>query len=191
MKVLTILGSPRKDATSTTIAHHFNKEATANGAEVTTYTLNDMDYKGCQGCYSCKTGKESCILNDDLTPLFEALDATDVVVIATPIYFGDITAQLKGFFDRFYSTVSPEYFETGIPTSRLPQGKKSLIIATQGAEEKEHADIAARYDSYFALSGFTDRKIIRDCNRQDFTDKAPAAASISMAESIAREFATA
>ena len=85
MKVLTILGSPRKNAASTAIANHFNEEATANGAEVTTYTLNDMDYKGCQGCNACKTGKESCVLNDDLTPLFESLKEADVVVVATPI----------------------------------------------------------------------------------------------------------
>ena len=191
MKVLTILGSPRKNAASTIIAEYFNKEAAANGADVTTFHLNDLDYKGCQGCYACKTGLDSCALRDDLTSVFDALNDADAVVITSPIYFGDVTAQLKGFFDRFYATVDPEYLTTGIPKSRLASGKKSLLVFTQGAEKTLHEEIPERYDSYLAMSGFKERRIIRDCNRVDFTDKAPNEASLAMAKDAARDFTTA
>jgi len=191
MKVLTIMGSPRKSAASTVIAEQFNRTAEANGAEVTTYHLNDMDYKACQGCYACKTGHETCALSDDLTQVFEDLHEADAVVFATPIYFGDVTGQFKSFFDRIYSTVKPDYLTTGIPSSRLPAGKKSLFIFTQGADEETHTEIHERYNNYLAISGFTDIRTIRDCKRQDYTDKNPAAESITLAEAAAMDFVNA
>lgn len=188
MKVLTILGSPRKESASTTIALKFNEEAAAKGAEVTTVQLNDLNYKGCQGCYACKKGSETCVLKDDLTPVFEALHAADAVVMTSPIYFGDVTAQLKGFIDRFYSTVSPEYLTTGIPTSRLPAGKKSLLIFTQGAEESMHAEIPPRYDMYLEMSGFAQRRVIRDYGRGDFEETTPSQESMDLAAAAAADF---
>lgn len=188
MNILTILGSPRKSAASTAIAKAFNDTAESNGAAVTTYYLNGLDYKGCQGCYACKNGKESCVLTDGLTPIFTDMESADVVVFATPIYYGDITAQLKGLFDRFYATIDPSYRETGVFTSRLPGGKKSLFIYTQGADEKTHAEIPERYDYYLGASGFDERRIIRDCNRTDETDCRPSEASLQEARDAAKAF---
>lgn len=188
MKVLTILGSPRKNATSTAIAKRFIEEAASLGADVTTYDLNTMDYKGCQGCYGCKTGKEMCVLKDDLTPLFEEMPEADIMVFASPIFYGDITAQLKGFFDRSFWTVKPEYLETGIPSSRLPNGKKSLLIITQGATEEKHAEIPDRYNYYLKMYGFDDARVIRETDRLDFRETEPYPESLEMATNAARDF---
>lgn len=188
MNVLTLLGSPRKDAASSAIAQRFNEEAAKNGAQVTTYRLNDLDFKGCQGCYACKKGLDKCVINDDLTPVLEALSVADAVVFATPIYFGDITAQLKGFFDRLYSTFDPDYSEETGFTSRLPAGKKALFIYTQGAAEDIHAEIPERYNTYLETSGFTDCRVIRDCSREGFGDGPPASESMDTATTAATDF---
>lgn len=188
MKVLTILGSPRTNATSTAIAQRFNEEIAGLGAEVNTYMLNEMEFKGCQACYGCKTGKEHCVLKDDLTQVFEEMTAADVVVLTSPIYHGDITAQLKGYFDRSFATVKPEFLETGIPASRLPAGKKSLLIFTQAAEATQHEEVPERYDMYLQSAGFDDRRIIRECDRRNFRETAPSPESMEMATQAARDF---
>lgn len=188
MKVLTILGSPRKDSASTTIAKHFNEEAASLGAEVTTFELNKMDYKGCQGCYACKTGKETCVLKDDLTQVLEKLAEADICVMTSPIYFGDVTAQLKTMFDRIFSTLHPEYSEDTGFKSRLPAGKKSLLIFTQGATKEHHAEIPQRYDYYMEVSGFNDRRVIRECDRVDFQETTPYPESLLDAANAARDF---
>lgn len=191
MKVLTILGSPRKNATSTAIAKRFNEEATSLGAEVTVFDLNAMAFKGCQGCYGCKTGKKTCVLKDDLTQVFNKMADADVMVFTSPIYHGDITAQLKGYFDRTFWTLKAEFLETGIPASRLPAGKKSLMIITQGAPTEQHAEIPKRYNSYLELSGFSDCRTIREVDRLDFRETAPYPESLELATKAARDFMSA
>ena len=59
MKVTAILGSPRKNSVTTRIAKTFMDQAKETGAETALYFLNDMDFKGCQGCNVCKTKKNS------------------------------------------------------------------------------------------------------------------------------------
>ncbi|THB67568.1 MAG: flavodoxin family protein [Desulfovibrio sp.] len=187
MKVVTILGSPRKNSTSTAIAERFNALAKAEGATVSTYFLNEMDYQGCQGCMACKTVREDCALKDGLTPLFEEMHRADVVVMATPVYFGDVSAQFKGFIDRVYSLAKPD-FPTNPEPSRLPKGKKSLFIISQGASAQEHTEIVDRYDRYFTLAGFEERRVIRDCDRVDPMVIEPSKDSLSAVENAARDF---
>ena len=70
-----------------------------------------MNFKGCQGCGACKAEKEKCVVQDDLTQVLEAVRETDVLVLASPVYFADVTAQMKAFVDRTYSFLKPD-FET-------------------------------------------------------------------------------
>lgn len=191
MKVLTIIGSPRRDSTSTAIAEKFNEEIAAMGGEVTTYTLNALDYKGCQGCYACKTSKDACVLKDDLKPVLEDMTDADVLVVTSPIYFGDITSQLKGMFDRFFSTVYADPDAEIGYSSRLPAGKKSLLIITQGAPDERHAEIPERYNSYFQMSGFSECRTIREVDRVDFQETAPYPESLKAAAQAARDFMSA
>ena len=55
MKLVCILGSPRRNGNSATIAGRFLEVAAERGAAIETYTLNDLDFKACQACYACKT----------------------------------------------------------------------------------------------------------------------------------------
>jgi len=87
-------------------------------------------HTGCQACYACKTKLDRCILKDDLTPVLEAVKNSDVLVIATPTYYGDVSGQLKCFMDRTYSYLKPDYITNSQP-SRLAPGKKLVFIITR------------------------------------------------------------
>ena len=73
MKIVAVLGSPRPQGNSSTLARAFLQAAGARGAEITEFLLNPMDFKGCQGCGACKTTRDTCILEDDLVPVLEAV----------------------------------------------------------------------------------------------------------------------
>jgi multimeric flavodoxin WrbA len=159
MKVLCVHGSPRKNGNSATIAKKFLEVAKARGATVETYILNDLNFKPCQACYACKTTLERCALKDDLTPVLNALGECDLVVVATPVYYGDISAQAKAFIDRTFSFVKPNFHSRPDPV-RFAPGKKMLWIITQESGEEMHGDIFQRYAAMFQLAGF-DTHLIR------------------------------
>ncbi|MFW5489090.1 MAG: flavodoxin family protein [Desulfovibrio sp.] len=160
MKVVTILGSPRKNGTSARIAKAFTEKMQENGAEVENFYLNALSYKGCQACERCHTKLDHCVLEDELTPALDAMRTADVTVFSSPIYFGDVSGQFKQFFDRTWSHVHVDYTSDSPFTSRIPKGKTALFILSQGDVEGKHAEIAERYQSILGLYGY-DLKIIR------------------------------
>ena len=152
MKITAILGSPRKEGVTSKIANSFLTRAENNGAVTTSYFLNFMDFKGCQGCHLCKTRQESCVLKDDLTPALEDLTSSDIMVFASPIYFWDVTGQFKSFFDRTWSLVKPDYMTNSHP-ARMDKGKKALWISSQGDTEEKFKDVVDKYTGFLTLFG--------------------------------------
>ena len=151
-KILCVLGSPRKNGNSATIAKHFLNKAESLGAETKSYVLNDLSFRGCQSCLACKKELDRCTLKDDLTEVLEEGRTADVIVIATPVYGGYVPGQLKCFMDRTYSYLGPDYIMNPQP-SRLPPGKKSVLIVTHGNPvESMYADLYRRYTETFKRS---------------------------------------
>jgi multimeric flavodoxin WrbA len=185
-KVLCILGSPRKNGNSAAIAGKFVTTAQEMGAEVTTFVLNDMVYKGCQGCMACKTVSETCVVQDDLTQVLTALADADVIVMTSPIYFGEVTGQLKCFFDRLYSLLKPDFY-TNPNALRLAPGKKAVLIMTQGDPDESHFDVAPHYTAFFNRYGIETR-IIRGIGMNDPNAAAGNPAIMKQAEDAARAF---
>lgn len=160
MKIVTLLGSPRIRGNSATIAGRFTETAARLGAETRTYELNRLAYHGCQGCYACKKGLEECVLQDDLTEVLAAVREADLVVLASGVYFGEITAHLKGFIDRCFSYFKPDFI-TSPESSRL-KPKKLVFVITQGHPDKAlFADIFTRYERFLKWLGFRDTRLIR------------------------------
>lgn len=100
MKLVSLLGSPRANGNSATIVKRIAETAVKLGAETVTYELNRLSYQGCQGCYACKKGLEECVLQDELTEVLAAVREADCVVLASGVYFGERTSQLKEGFDH-------------------------------------------------------------------------------------------
>ena len=162
MKIVTLLGSPRSNKNSATIANRFTETAAALGAKTRTFELNRLSYRGCQGCYACKKTLDHCVLKDDLTEVLAEVQDADLLVLASPVYYGDVTAQLKGFIDRGYSYLKPDYLTNPQPSRLTP--KRLLFVLTQGHPDATlFADIFPRYESFLRWQGFADVRLVRVC----------------------------
>ena len=187
MKIVTLLGSPRKNSITTTLANRLVATAEGLGAETKTFELNLLSYRGCQGCYACKTGLDRCVLDDDLANVLNAAADADVLVLATPVYYGDVTGQLKCFIDRTFSWLKPDYVGNPLP-SRLTPGKTLVFVMSQGnPDENLFADIFPRYGKFFAWLGFTETRLVRACGVGPATVDAAPEAVLRQAEETARE----
>jgi len=162
MNISCLLGSPRQNSNSAAIAARFTETAATMGAKVETIVLNQLTYRGCQGCLACKNTSDKCVLEDDLTGVLESLATADIIVMAMPVYCSDVPGQVKCFLDRTFSYMKPDYRSEKSP-SRLPLGKKLVFITTQGAPiEEMFADIPQRYIAFLKRSmGFGDAHLIR------------------------------
>jgi multimeric flavodoxin WrbA len=103
-RIVVLLGSPRKKGNSARLAEHLSKGAKSKGAKVESFYLNGMNIKPCQGCRSCqKENAKGCIIKDDMQALYPKIKEADVIVIASPVYWFNISAQTKVFIDRCYA----------------------------------------------------------------------------------------
>ena len=118
MKVLVIHGSMRKNGNTGILADEFIRGAQDAGHEVEKVELRDKKFGDCFGCRACHNNGGSCVQKDDMAEILEKVKATDVIVLASPLYYFGMSAQLKTIVDRFYSR-----------TGKL-HGKKSIMMAT-------------------------------------------------------------
>ena len=121
-KIIIIDGGPRRNMNTAQMLQKFAEGAESAGdhIEVKTIRLYDLDYKGCMSCMACKLkGRISnvCRFRDALTPVLEEIAQADGLVLGSPIYFGDVTGQMRAFLERLsfpwlsyndYSMTAPE-----------------------------------------------------------------------------------
>ena len=98
-KVLILSGSPRKDGNSDILCNEFMRGAAESGNEVEKIRVAEKKIGFCTGCYACRnTGV--CAIKDDMDEVMQKLIDADVIVLASPVYFYSIDAQLKALIDR-------------------------------------------------------------------------------------------
>lgn len=165
MNIVCLLGSPRARSNSSTIAGRFADTAGKLGAEVKTYTLNDLKFRGCQACMACKKKSDKCVLKDDLAKVLEAIRGCDVLLLASPVYYGNVSSQLKACIDRLYSFLIPEFETSRDPHPvRLAAGKKLVFVLAQGQPESAFEGIFPNYDQFMKWYGFEESHLIRACD---------------------------
>ena len=181
-KIIIIDGGPRKNFNTASMLQKFAEGATSvsDKIEVKTVRLYGLDYKGCMSCMACKIkGKASnvCKFKDALTPVLEEIAEADGLVLGSPIYFGDVTGQMRTFLERLafpwlsyndYSLTAPKrmpvvLMETmnGLPERNNSQGYGSMEYCIQTAlGEPEHL---VAYNTYqvknyerFELASFSE-----------------------------------
>ena len=103
MKIVVLNGSPRKGGNTEIMTQAFAEAARKNQNEVSILDVAPMNIRGCLGCKYCWAHKGECVQKDDMGKVFEALVDADMVVFASPIYWFDITAQMKTVIDRLYA----------------------------------------------------------------------------------------
>lgn len=162
-KVVSILGSPRRNGTSSRVAASFTEEAQRLGADIESFNLNSMEYRGCQGCEICHTKLDHCVLNDEGTKVLDSMRTADVLVLSSPVYWGDMTGQFKLLMDRIWSHFDIDYSKDDPYASRIPQGKTVVLVLSQENDDSAHKDVVERYNEMFSMFGF-DVKVIRATN---------------------------
>ena len=105
MNILILSGSPRKDGNTELLAEAFAKGAAAHH-HVEILSVRDYRVNPCLGCNVCFVSESnSCTQKDDMSIIYEKMNQADMLVIASPVYFYGITAQLKAVIDRFHNPI--------------------------------------------------------------------------------------
>ena len=101
--VLILEGSPRANGNSAILSEAFAKGAEEAGCSVETIRVARKKVAGCLGCNACYRNGGACVQKDDMAEIRDKMLAADVIVLASPIYFYSMTAQMKAVIDRTYA----------------------------------------------------------------------------------------
>ena len=99
-KVLILSGSPRKGGNSDILCDEFMRGAKESGNEVEKIRVAAKKVAPCMGCYYCSKNGGKCVHNDDMAEILQKMIDADVLVLASPVYFYSVDAQLKAVIDR-------------------------------------------------------------------------------------------
>lgn len=125
-KVLVITTSLRKNSNSTALANAFVKGAKENGNEVEAISLIDKSIAFCRGCLACQR-IQKCVIRDDAAEIVEKMKNADVIAFATPIYYYEMSGQMKTLLDRANPLFPSDY------------KFRDIYFFTSAADEDENA----------------------------------------------------
>ncbi|HRM90401.1 MAG TPA: flavodoxin family protein [Thomasclavelia ramosa] len=126
-KIVVISSSPRKNGNSEILADQFIKGATSVGHKVIKINLANYRIAPCLACEYCRGHHNRCVLKDDANKVIEEIVNADVFVMATPVYFYSLSAQLKILIDRMFAR---EY-----EIRNSPKRKTAYLIVNKCTEQ--------------------------------------------------------
>jgi multimeric flavodoxin WrbA len=119
MKVLALIGSPRRRGNTDLLVDAALGEAAKSGHKGEKLYLYDYDIEPCLDCRACKQGEKVCVLKDGMGDIYQKIDAADAIIVGTPIYWYGQTAKMKLLIDRLRPYVA----------NRRLEGKKAYLVA--------------------------------------------------------------
>ncbi len=109
MNILILSGSPRKGGNTDLLVEAFVKGASPKH-NVETVSVHDVKVAPCMGCNACfSNDNHSCVQNDDMQAIYDKMSKADMLVVASPIYFYGLSAQLKAVIDRFHNPIRDSF----------------------------------------------------------------------------------
>lgn len=154
MRVTGIVGSPRIGGNTSRLVEKVLQGAAGNGAETELLILNSMQISPCQACNFCRPSGQ-CFLSDDMQIVYSAMESSDAIVVGSPIYMGQMSAQTKLFMDRLYANY----------ISSKDTGKPVVLVFTQGAESPDvYSDYIEYTRKIFTYLGYDLCEIISATN---------------------------
>jgi multimeric flavodoxin WrbA len=102
MKVVAFNGSPRKDGNTTILITHAFRELEKEGVRTELMQLSGKEIRGCIACYKCFENRDQrCAVKDDIAnECIEKMVEADGIILGSPVYFTDVTAEMKALIDR-------------------------------------------------------------------------------------------
>ena len=181
MKVVGLVGSPRRGMNTDTLVTAALEGASSNGATTDKIYLNDLGIGPCQAC-DRPPAPDHCIYTDGMEVIYRAIETADGLVIGTPAYYGSVSAQLKLVIDR--SNCLTEMIASSDGTvrfrSRIGKRKKAVLIwVADSSRNPEHAIAMLRTWCSDANVDLLDTMVVTDSehgegarNREDLLCKA-------------------
>ena len=156
-KILILNGSPRKNGATASLIRAFSDGAKESGNEIREAYIHGMDIKNCLGCDACMNTHAGCVQKDEgMAKIYEDLAWCDVIVFASPVFFGSVTAQLKAVMDRMWAWFN-------LP-GNFTAGKETVLIMT--ARGDDYSVALTQYGVY-PMIGWTDLGHILGAGKED------------------------
>jgi multimeric flavodoxin WrbA len=124
-KITVLLGSPRRNGNSETLAVSFAEGAAKAGYKAQMIRTTGLKIGGCIDCGRCWTNRTHCFLNDDMKEVYASIDKSNVITFATPLYFYSWPTQIKPVWDRLLP-----YFSKNSKVD--VSGRRAVLLATAG-----------------------------------------------------------
>ena len=147
MNILALLGSPRKGGNSEVLLQAVLRGVTEAGGRPEVIRLCDFNIHPCLNCGGCDDTGE-CVVEDDMTMLYDKILASQRIILASPIFFYGITAQAKAFIDRTQALWNRYRLwreQDEIPQNHDRKGFFVSVAATRGARVFEGAILTMKY----------------------------------------------
>ncbi len=149
-KIVVLNGSPRKNGNTAALIDKFTAGAQSAGHDVTRFNIAEMDISPCIGCLRGGKDKRSpCTQKDDMDKIYPAYEDTDVIVLASPLYFWSFTAQLKTVIDRIFAVAEANNYHS-------PHKDCIMLIAAGDNSKSNFQPMIDYYKSLLQNIGWTD-----------------------------------
>ncbi len=146
-KILVLSASPRRGGNSDLLCDQLAMGAQKAGHQAEKIFLKDKKINYCLGCGTCLNGKKRCPQKDDMAEVLEKMIAADVIVLATPVYFYTMSAQMKTLIDRtcsrYTEIINKDFYfilaaadDSKPAMERTLEGFRAFADCLSGAKEK-------------------------------------------------------
>lgn len=166
MKVLAIMGSPRKKGNTDLLLDEAIKGAESQGAEVEKLIVDEATIGGCLEDYHCEKDG-NCIIRDDMDEIYPKLLEADAVIVASPIFFYGVTSQLKALIDRCQALwVRKHVLKMPAPDSDSRRGVFIGVGATKGGKLFDGSILTMKYFFEAISVKFFDQLLVRGVDKR-------------------------
>ena len=187
MKILGLMGSPRIKGNTDLLLEEALRGARGQPAEVEKIVVDRLKIAPCREYYGClKDG--NCVIRDDMDAIYPKLVAADGIIVASPIFFYGLSAQVKALIDRCQALWARKYVLKNLPDSAR-KGAFIAVGATEGRQLFDGSILTVKY--FFKAFGveYVDELLIRGVEERGEIKKHPDALSdaFSMGERLAQK----
>lgn len=156
IKIISILGSPNPKGNTASILNEIERPFLEEGLKLSRYCLSEYNINYCMGCKLCYNDNNGCVQDDDAFLIMKELFTSDIVIVSSPSYWGDVTGQLKVFIDR-----CTPYGNTNKTIGATKSAKGVAFAVRAGQNKEENKKLVATIEHFLGhlsiplLSSFT------------------------------------
>ncbi len=143
MKVIALVGSPRRQGNTDLLVSRILEGAASNGNNIEKIYLYELEIKPCLDCRTCKKGSFQCPQEDDMTQIYQKLEESDVIVFGTPLYWYGPSAKTKLLIDRLRPYVA----------SKKLLNKKTILVVPSEEGAKACLPLVEMFRNSFGYLG--------------------------------------